>query len=358
MASKRNYFLIFSVFLFFTGIATAQEKNLRVGTKIAEPFVIKESDGSWGGITFDLWREIAAEKNIEYSVQQYDLTGLLQAVENGEIDVAVSPLTLTADREEKFDFTHPYFITSLGIAVRADDEADILSIAKSILSMQFLKIVLVLALILFAVGFLIWLFERNSNKDQFGGKTHHGLGSSFWWAAVTMTTVGYGDKAPRSLGGRIIALIWMFAGIIMISSITAAITSALTVSRLDSNIKGLEDLYEHTAGTVQSSSSENYLEEKGVTFESYETPLEAVNALNDGKVNAIIYDSPILKYLIKSNGYKNLRVLPQQLEPLYYGFALSKNNPLKEMLNVEILRITDGDDWQNILYGYIGEKKK
>ncbi|MGO2102628.1 MAG: ion channel [Psychroflexus halocasei] len=44
-----------------------------------------------------------------------------------------------------------------------------------------------------------------------------------------MTTVGYGDKSPLSLGGRIVGLIWMFMAVIILSSLTAGIASALTV---------------------------------------------------------------------------------------------------------------------------------
>ncbi len=354
---KRFLLLILLTGIFVFNI-NAQKKNLVVGTKIAEPFVIKEADGSWDGITFDLWREIAINLDLEYEVKEYDLSGLLDAVESGEIDIAVSPLTLTAEREERFDFTHPYYTTSLGIAVKSKKRASILTIAKSLISVEFWTIVGVLTLILFAVGFLIWLFEKKTNEEQFGGRTHHGLGSSFWWAAVTMTTVGYGDKAPRTFGGRIIALIWMFAGIIMISSITAAITSALTVSQLDTNIKGVEDLYSSSVGTVKSSSSEKYLNEKRISSVVFDTPEEIVKALSDEKIEAAVYDAPILKYLIKSKKFNELSVLPNQLEPLYYGLALPRESKLKEKLNREILNIIDGEEWQNILYGYLGEKKK
>jgi CubicO group peptidase (beta-lactamase class C family) len=47
-----------------------------------------------------------------------------------------------------------------------------------------------------------------------------GIGIGIWWATVTMTTVGYGDKAPMTPGGRIVGLIWMFVGVITISGFT------------------------------------------------------------------------------------------------------------------------------------------
>jgi len=49
---------------------------------------------------------------------------------------------------------------------------------------------------------------------------------------VTMTTVGYGDKSPKTLGGRMVALVWMIFSIIFIASFTANITTSLTLSEL------------------------------------------------------------------------------------------------------------------------------
>ena len=57
-----------------------------------------------------------------------------------------------------------------------------------------------------------------------------------------MTTVGYGDKAPITTAGRMIAVMWMFIGIVLLSGITATITTALTVHRLGTRIQGPEDL--------------------------------------------------------------------------------------------------------------------
>lgn len=46
-----------------------------------------------------------------------------------------------------------------------------------------------------------------------------------WWAVVTVTTVGYGDVYPRSVGGRIVAIIVMLVGIGFLAVPTATIAS-------------------------------------------------------------------------------------------------------------------------------------
>ena len=96
-------------------------------------------------------------------------------------------------------------------------------------------------------------FEGRRNRDMFGAGAIKGIGHGIWWAAVTMTTVGYGDKAPQTLGGRIVAIIWMFASIILISSFTASITTSLTISELSGKVRGSRDLPTVRVGSVAQS---------------------------------------------------------------------------------------------------------
>ncbi|MFH1853401.1 MAG: NAD-binding protein [Candidatus Neomarinimicrobiota bacterium] len=63
----------------------------------------------------------------------------------------------------------------------------------------------------------------------------------FWWAIVTMTTVGYGDFAPVSTIGRMFAVVVMFAGIALISLLTATISSIFVARKIRED-KGLEKL--------------------------------------------------------------------------------------------------------------------
>ena len=53
----------------------------------------------------------------------------------------------------------------------------------------------------------------------------------FWWAIVTMTTVGYGDYSPETPAGRFVAVLIMFAGISLVSLLTATISSIFVAKK-------------------------------------------------------------------------------------------------------------------------------
>jgi voltage-gated potassium channel len=55
------------------------------------------------------------------------------------------------------------------------------------------------------------------------------LGVGLWWAAATVTTVGYGDVVPSSPGGRLIGGLLMFLGIASLALLTAIVASAIVV---------------------------------------------------------------------------------------------------------------------------------
>jgi voltage-gated potassium channel len=82
---------------------------------------------------------------------------------------------------------------------------------------------------------LVTLFERGINT-QFVA-----FGDAIWWALVTMTTVGYGDKVPLTTGGRIIGIVIMFFGMGMISVLTATISSIFVTRKIKEG-RGLEDI--------------------------------------------------------------------------------------------------------------------
>lgn len=330
-------------------------KRLIVATRHVPPFAIRGEDGAWRGISIELWKSIAEELGLVYDFRETDLKGMVQGLQDGTYDAAVAALTMTAEREQLVDFTHPFYNSGLGIAVPASDSASWMGLLRRLLSADFAKATGALAVLLFLIGFLVWVFERKRNPGQFGGNAPQGIGASFWWSAVTMTTVGYGDKAPRTIGGRVVALVWMFASILLISSFTAAIASALTVSQLESGVKGPEDLPGLRVGTLRDSTSEAYLRRKHIVTMAYGSASAALDRLVRGEVDAVVYDAPILRYLVNVQLGLPLRVLPRVFEQQSYAIALPQASALREPINRLILARTFEPQWRDLLYRYLGE---
>ena len=330
-------------------------RKLVVGTKEAPPFSIKKPDGRWSGISIELWETIARKLNLSYEIRELDLQQLLDGVRDGTLDAAVAALTITSGREGQLDFTHPFYSTGLGIAVPAHGKGGLGGVVLGIFSSEFLQVLGLLALVLLILGFLIWLLEKKRNPNQFEEGMARGVFSGFWWAAVTMTTVGYGDKAPVTVGGRILALVWMFVGLVMISTFIAAMSSALTVTQLESAVRGPEDLAVVQVGAIRNSTGQGFLNEREIDSESYETPLAALQALAQGEVDAVVYDRPILLYLVNKKMKQQVHVLPRTFDHQNYGIALSPGSDLREPINRVLLDEVSETEWTELLNRYLGE---
>lgn len=74
-------------------------------------------------------------------------------------------------------------------------------------------------------GFIGWALETRTNKEQFSRHFLIGWFEGVWWSFVSMTTVGYGDKAPKSVPARLFAVLWILIGITTFSMITAMFAS-------------------------------------------------------------------------------------------------------------------------------------
>jgi ABC-type amino acid transport substrate-binding protein len=191
---------------------------------------------------------------------------------------------------------------------------------------------------------------------MFGGSSPEGIGSGFWWAAVTMTTVGYGDKAPRTIGGRVVALVWMFASLIVISGFTAAIASALTLGGLGSPVQGPEDLDKVRVGSVPRTTSGIYLDEEGIIFQPMDSVAAGLEALRAERIDAMVYDRPILAYLARTEHAGELRLLPSTFERQDYAFAVRPDSPMREAINRTVLELVAGEEagwWKTQLKKYL-----
>ena len=279
------------------------------GTKDAPPFAMKAPDGTWQGISVDLWRRVADQLHLRYRfVEAPDVQSLIDGVAAGKFDVAVAALTVTAGRERILDFTQPFYATGLGIAVPAGGETSWLPLIRTMTSFGFAQAILALIGFALAAGFLVWFFERRHNED-FGGGVARGLSSGVWWfSTVAMTQRSTGNFGPRTHLGRIVAIVWMVASIVIIAVFTASITSVLTIKHLQGAVHGVSDLSGCSRGRIAPEPPQDTLSAMRVTYRKFVTLQEGLQALRAHKLDAFVYDKPLLAWGIQQ-GFSSSIVL-------------------------------------------------
>ncbi len=108
--------------------------------------------------------------------------------------------------------------------------------ARSILTHKGLHFVLLaVILIVFAAAGAELAFEAHQP-----GSNIHDFGDALWWAVVTVTTVGYGDRFPVGAAGRGVAVVLMVVGIGLVGAVTASVASYFVEERQNDQTADLD----------------------------------------------------------------------------------------------------------------------
>jgi len=353
MKMGNSYYIICFLFILSSLNVISASDTLRVAYTSAPPFIIDSEDIN--GIGVWLWDKVARDIDQPYELIQLDFLEMLDSLEAGTIDVSINPLTITSDRMNKMDFTLPFYTAHATAVVRdSTGWAQVKNFLSAIFNMNFIRVVTGLFFLIGVFGLAVWLFERKKNPTQFRNSPK-GIWDGLWWSAVTMTTVGYGDKAPKSRGGKLIALVWMFSGLIFISGFTASIASILTVHNLTNEVNGLDDFKEKKVGTMASTSTLQFLKFnffKNIT--TFNNLSHGLDALKNAEIDAFIYDQPILNYRItQSEQYDQLNILPLKFNAQFYAFGIPKDREdLRQKISSAILHEIESNEWQLVLNEY------
>ena len=327
----------------------------QIGTRVAPPFAMKAADGTWEGISIDLLAAVAARLGVTYQLQETTLAGMIDNVADGKLDASIAAMTMTPAREEVIDFSYAFFRSSLGVVVAERQQAGLAAIWNALISRAFLSVVGLLAGVLFLVGALVWLFERKHNSAQFERDPKRGLFSGFWWAAVTMTTTGYGDKAPTTVGGRILAILWMFTALIVTAGFTAQLAASLTTDSIQHQITSPTDLAVMRVGNVANAASGAALQGYGVRPRAYASVSAGLKAVADGEIDAFVHDEPILVWEIGQA--RGVALAPLRFAPQDYAIVLPPDTPWRETVNRALLEVLASDRWTAIQRRYLGNTR-
>lgn len=325
---------------------------LKVAYHLSPPFLVNK-DNTMDGPSAWLWQEVESKLKLNFAdAKAYNFEDLLTQLDNNSIDICISPLSITSERMTRFDFSLPYYTTHSSLLKRSSSGLEKgWRFLQSFFSLSFFQALGALALVILIFGLAVWYFERKGNQEEFGGGIK-GLWSGFWWSAVTMTTVGYGDKSPKTTGGRVIALLWMFTAIIIISGFTASITSSLTVDQMGKDINSSKDFKNIKVATISNSGTAVWFKDNFITnVKNYNSLSEAVSALENEEIDYLAYDLPILQDILNHDDDGKYEMVDFKFNSQFYAMAFNKNlaPDIKKKISLEISKATESLRWKLLL---------
>lgn len=319
---------------------STEGRTIRVAVRQLPPFVEKHGD-HYSGLTIELWERIAAQNGWKTEFVEVDsVNAMLDAVATGRADVAATAISVTSEREDLFDFSHPYFDAGLQIMVPADRRLSFGSLFHALTSPSLQLLFCVFLAGLLVVGTIVALVERKTNPDfaHFGPRA---VLEGAWWGLTTAATVGYGDRVTRTGTGRIIAAFWILFGVIFLAQVTASVTASLTGRELRSDIRGPQDLGGHDVVTVRGTTSATYLREHRIPARELSSVDEMVEAVADGRADAAVYDSPVLAYQVSRLGSNRVALVGSPFTTEFYAIATQPGSDLLEPIDRALLQLSE-----------------
>lgn len=318
------------------------DEPLVVAVAGSPPFVVTD-DGAPQGVAVALWNAVAGRAGVPFRLEAAKtVPEALDGVASGRYDLAIGPISITAERAQRVAFTQPYYESPLSIVVDAEGSGA-WSRLRPFFTKAFAVGVGLLLLVLAIVGVALWWTERKENTEQFPKDAVAGIAAGLWLALVTMTTVGYGDKAPVTAAGRVVAGIWMVIAMLTASSLTASIATALTLSQIGGEgIDAPEALSGHRVAVVGGAPAAAFARRHGARLERVDSVREGLERLAEGEVDAVVHDRAVLAHELDGRDDDAQLVLnPGEYETRGYGFAVPIGSSLVHRLDPVVLQVRE-----------------
>lgn len=334
----------------FPGGAAAQEQPLDFMTIERPPFSMQDESGHWSGFSIELMEAIAVELGREVRFTEADVfPGMIDAVTAGRVDGAVANISITSAREETLDFSQPIFESGLQIMLPADDTGS--SLINAIATRDIALFLLSAFGLLFIAGMLMWVFERN-RQLYFKRPMRDALFPSFWWALNLVVNGGFEERMPQSRFGRVFAVILVVSSLFVVSVFVAKITATMTVAAISENVDSLNDLEDRRTATTAGSTGEALLEARDISHESYASFEALLRDFENGEVEAVLFDGPLLNWYLMREGKGEGRLVSRVFKRENYGIALPTGSPLTEDINRALLALRESGVHEDIARRY------
>ncbi|KAK3719756.1 hypothetical protein RRG08_040059 [Elysia crispata] len=369
----------------YTGFDPDKQMNesMIITSILSEPFLFrkKRKDGEpvlmgndrFEGFAVDLAKKLAeyVRFNFEFRVvadgsygtkneENGTWNGMMGELIDGTADLAVAPLTITADRERYVDFSKHFMEIGVTIMIKKpqSQRPGVFSFMEP-LSLE-VWLCIIVAYLTVSVGlFLVSRFspvEWRRVKGEGQYENDFSLFNSFWFSMGALMFQG-SDTCPRSISGRIIGGAWWFFVLIIISSYTANLAAFLTIERMVTPIESADDLANHPTikyGAVESGSTLQFFvnseipvyRQMGEYMMAHpevlvQTNEEGIKRVRDSKGKyAFLAESALVDYVNNRKPCETTSV-GGKLNNKGFGVATKRNSPLRQAINVAVLKLKE-----------------
>ena len=207
------------------------------------------------------------------------------------------------------DYGLPYYTS--GYAILSLPTASAVSVGDSVLSVDLLNVATALFVAIFGFGFVMYFVEKNNPLFR-------DMETSVYYSFVTIATVGYGDVAPVTKPGKLLAVAWMCFGTVSLISLSSVVSSKLVIGGLAATT--IDSLSQLDPASVCIDASDAVLNQYlasqfGIPMA---TPLTSSQLVLDtlagcmsrmaaGSITAVVGDKPVLEWasanLYASSGF-------------------------------------------------------
>jgi polar amino acid transport system substrate-binding protein len=321
--------------------------RMKVAVYLVPPYAGLDASGKVSGHSVRLWELVAQEIKRPFElVPVASVDKIVTGLQAGTFDLAIGALTVTPAREALVDFSNPTHPSGVAAAMRKPGgfEASMKALWASF--GELLPLFALVGLLVTLAGFATWKLDQQVSRNSLAGRTTiNSLGEGIYWAAVTMTTVGYGDKTPKSAVARLFTVLWIFIGVVVISIFSGTVTAKITTREMAVQAGVENALLARRIGAVRNSSAAEYLSMSGVAFSPYDTLEAALTALAEGREDAVFNSRGGLIHHIKTSHAETLEVLAGDLSRGWMAFALPHGAPGRELVNRALLKVLSSRAW-------------
>ncbi|HBS51031.1 MAG TPA: glutamine ABC transporter substrate-binding protein [Rhodobacteraceae bacterium] len=317
----------------------ARAQKLDASTVTRTPFSMVEN-GAATGFSMDLLRALAETLGWEYRLTRHELFGdMLDAVTEGQADLAIANISITAAREISMDFSQPIFESGLQIMVPRES-GGLPPLLRAIFSADLLLAIGLAFLVLILGGMVMWHFERRS-QPYFDRPMREAWFPSFWWALNLVVNGGFEERVPRTLFGRLFGVLLVISSLFVVSLFVAKITSVMTVEAISGSINSVNDLYGQRVATIEGSTAAGFLDRRDVDYLAFDGLEPMLAAFEAGDLDAVVFDAPILSHYAAHEGRENAIMVGNVFLRENYGIAFPTGSPLVEDVNQALLALRE-----------------